>query len=540
MYRVALKTSYFPAQTDDTIFPTTVGSVLRAAAQDSPDAIALVEALPDGSSRRRWSFQALLKESERLATALAARFAKGERIAIWAPNAPEWVIVEFAAGLAGLTLVTVNPAYQAKELRYVLEQSRSVALFLVKEFRGNPMAAIARDVCADLPFIRAIVDIEDEAALCEGADNARVLPAAAPDDPAQIQYTSGTTGFPKGAVLSHRSLTNNSRLSALRMGAGKGDTYLNVMPMFHTAGCSVAILGSVQCRCRLILLRQFDPDATIAIIERERVNLTMAVPTMLIGMLEAQARKARDFASVRAIMSGGALVPTDLVRKVESTFGCVLVIIYGQTETSPGLTQATLHDSFEDRSETIGQAYPQTEMSIRDIATNAPVPIGAIGEICSRGYCNMLGYNDNPKATADTIDREGWLHTGDLGSMDARGFLKITGRVKDMIIRGGENLFPAEIENVLVTHPDIAEVAVVGVPDARWGEIAICFFRPRDASHPAKAELVGHVRRELAAPKTPAEWIALQSFPLTGSGKIQKFVLRERYIAGEYEALRLS
>src|SRR5271155_5452136 len=214
MYRVALETSCFPAQTDEAILPTTVGGVLRAAAEDCPGAIALVEALPDGSSRRRWTFRQLLGDSERLATALAARYAKGERIAIWVPNAPEWLIVEFAAGLAGLTLVTINPAYQAKELRYVLEQSQSVALFLVKEFRGNSMAAIARDVCADLPDIRAIVDIEDESQLYVGWDFARALPSVKPDDPAQIQYTSGTTGFPKGAVLSHRSLTNNSRLSA--------------------------------------------------------------------------------------------------------------------------------------------------------------------------------------------------------------------------------------------------------------------------------------------------------------------------------------
>ena len=540
MYRVSLETSYFPAQTDEAILPTTIGGVLRTAAENVPDAVALIEALPNGTLQSRWTYKALLKDCERLATALAARFKKGERIAIWAPNTPEWAIVEFAAGLAGLTLVTVNPAYQAKELRYVLEQSRSVALFLVKEFRGNPMAAIARDVCADLPDIRAIVDIEDESQLYVGWDFARALPSVKPDDPAQIQYTSGTTGFPKGAVLSHRSLTNNSRLSALRMGAKKGDTYLNLMPMFHTAGCSLAVLGAVQCRCRLILLRQFDPDAAIAIIHHERVNLTMGVPTMLIGMLEAYERKAHDLSSMRAVMSGGATVPAELVRKIENIFGCALVIIYGQTETSPGLTQIAPDDSFEDRTETIGQAFPQTEMSIRDIGTNKPVAVGAVGEICWRGYCNMLGYNDNPKATAETIDREGWLHTGDLGTMDARGFLRITGRVKDMIIRGGENLFPAEIENVLVTHPDIAEVAVVGVPDARWGEIAICFFRPREACQPAKAELVGHVRRELAAPKTPAEWIALQSFPLTGSGKIQKFVLRERYIAGEYEEQRLS
>jgi fatty-acyl-CoA synthase len=538
--RIALTASYWSAATDEDILPTTIGGVLAAAADDAPQAGALVEVRADGAIGRRWTYRALLEDSRKLATALAARFRQGERIAVWAPNMPEWALLEFAAAMAGLTLVTVNPAYQAKELDYVLRQSRSVGLFLIREHRGNPMAAIAAEVCGSLPAIRAVIDMEDAQALFDGADPSRPLPPVAPGDPAQIQYTSGTTGFPKGAVLSHHSLTNNARFSVARMGGRAGDSYLNVMPMFHTSGCSVGLLGSVQWRCRMLMMRQFDPHAVNAVIESERVNLMIAVPTMLIGMLEAQERHARTMTSLRTVMSGGAMVPPELVRRTKEAFGCPLTIIYGQTETSPGLTQTDAADSLEDRCETVGRPFPQTELSIRDTVTNAVLPVGAVGEICARGYCNMIGYNDNPKATAETIDADGWLHTGDLGTMDARGYLRVTGRVKEMIIRGGENIFPAEIENVLAEHAAIAEVAVVGVPDEKWGEIAICFFRPQPGAIPSRAELVAHVRRDLAAPKTPAVWVAVEDFPMTGSGKVQKFVLRQRYLAGDFAQRILS
>ena len=534
MYPVTLDMAYFPAQHDETIRDTTIGSVLIEAATEAPDAEALVEARADGSIGRRFTYSQLFSEAERLADSLASRYAPGERIAIWSPNTPEWALLEFAAALAGLVLVTVNPAYQAKELVYVLQQSRSAGLFLVRECRGNPMAEIAREVCADLAQIREVIDLDDHAALFAMDGPAPVRREVHPDDPAQVQYTSGTTGFPKGAVLSHRSLTNNARFSMSRMGAQRGDTYLNVMPMFHTVGCSIGLLGSVQLRCRLLMARLFEPVSVMALIETERVALVIAVPTMLIAMLEAHARQPRDTQSLRMVVSGGAMVPPELITRLQEAFGCNFTIIFGQTETSPVLTQTRASDGWTERVETIGQAIPNTELSVRDSGNNQVVAIDAIGEICARGYCNMLGYNDNPDATARAIDADGWLHTGDLGTMDARGYLRITGRLKDMIIRGGENMFPAEIENALITHPDIAEVAVVGVPDPRWGEIVIAFLRPRAATQLLVADLVRHVRRDLAAPKTPAHWIVLDAFPLTGSGKIQKFVLRDRYLAGDY------
>lgn len=534
MYPVMLDASYFPAQHDEKIRDSTIGGVLIDAASGNPDAEALVEARADGSIGRRYTYGEFLAEAERLADSLATRYAPGERIAIWSPNTPEWALLEFAAALAGLVLVTVNPAYQAKELAYVVQQSRSAGVFLIREHRGNPMAEIASEVCSGVPQIRELIDLDDHAALF--AMNGPALPRreVRPDDPAQVQYTSGTTGFPKGAVLSHRSLTNNARLSMTRMGAQPGDTYLNVMPMFHTVGCSVGLLGSVQLRCRLVMARLFEPANMLALIETEHVALMIAVPTMLIAMLEAYAKQARNTDSLRIVMSGGAMVPPELITRLQEAFGCHFTIIFGQTETSPILTQTRATDGWTERTETIGQAASNTELSIRDSNNNEVVAIGTIGEICARGYCNMLGYNDNPEATAKTIDADGWLHTGDLGTMDARGYVRITGRLKDMIIRGGENMFPAEIENVLITHPDIADVAVVGVPDPHWGEIVIAFLRPCDGAQYRAADLVQYVRRELAAPKTPAHWIVLEAFPLTGSGKIQKFVLRDRYLAGEF------
>jgi fatty-acyl-CoA synthase len=534
MYQVSLQESFFPAQCDDPVRDTTVGGILRDAAAERPDAEALVEARADGSIGRRWSYRELFDDAERLADALLTRYAPGERIAIWAPNAPEWVLLEFAAGIAGVTLVTVNPAYQAKELAYVLQQSRSVGLFLVKEFRGNPMLEIARTVCAELPAVREIVDVEDAAALLARGNATHARPNIAPDDPVQVQYTSGTTGFPKGAVLTHRNLTNNARYSMQRMGVAAGDTYINVMPMFHCTGCSLGVLGALQSRARLLLARQFEPGNMLDLIEHERVTQFVAVPTMLIAMLEVYTRQPRNTGSLRVVTSGGSMVPPELIARIQDSFGCGFIIIYGQTETSPVITQTRLDDPWTERSETIGQAGPQTDVSIRDLADNAVVPIGTVGEICARGYCVMPGYNDNPEATAKTIDSEGWLHTGDLGTMDAHGFVRITGRVKDMIIRGGENMFPAEIENVLITHAGIAEVAIVGVPDPFWGEVAVAFLRTLPGVELSAADLVRHVRAELAAPKTPAHWIVLEAFPLTGSGKIQKFVLRDRYLAGEY------
>lgn len=536
MYKVNLTQSYFPAQQDGAILETTVGSVLRDQAGKTPNAPALLEVDMAGAPQRRWTYAELLYDSERLARALLSRYKPGERICVWAPNIPEWVIIEYAAALAGLVLVTANPAYRPRELKFVLEQSRSAGLFLVTAFRGNPMAETAASVASELPLLREIVDVNDHTALYAGEAPSTPLPDVQPGDPVQIQYTSGTTGFPKGALLHHRGITNNARLTSIRRKSPKGGAQVCVLPMFHTSGCVMLTLGSAQDGACMIMPPMFEPNLVLDLIEREKTATFGGVPTMLVALIDAQSARPRDLSALKDIGSGGSMVPPQLVRQVWEVLGCKIVTVYGQTESSPLLTTTYLDDSIEDACDTIGQAMPQTELSIREPKTNEVVPIGAIGEICARGYCVMLGYNDNPEATEKAIDAAGWLHTGDLGTMDARGYLKITGRVKEMIIRGGENLFPAEIENVMLEHPDVLEVAVVGIPDEKWGEIVACFVRLRAGAALDKQALVSHCREHIAAIKTPAHWIEVTEWPLTGSGKIQKFVLRDQFVAGTFGA----
>jgi fatty-acyl-CoA synthase len=530
----ALRESYARGPSDPPVQETTVGGILRAQAAKTPDAEALIEAGMAGELGRRWTFAELLADAERLAHALATRYAPGERICVWAPNIPEWVIAEFAMALAGITLVTANPAYRPRELKFVLEQSRAAGLFIVSEYRGNRMAETAAEVAAGVRGLREVVDMEDHAALFDHAGPRLKLPEVSPTDPAQVQYTSGTTGFPKGAVLHHLGLTNNARQTMACAGVHAGDTLINFMPMFHTSGCGCATLGAMQQGARMIIAKLFDPVRMLDLMQAEGGQLLFGVPTMLTAMAEVQAAQPRDL-SVRMALSGGSMVPPELIRRIKTLFGCPLQTVYGQTESSPVVTQTRPDDSFEDACNTVGRPSPNTEISIRDPATNAVAPIGVIGEICARGYCVMLGYNDNPDATAEAIDAEGWLHTGDLGAMDDRGYLRVTGRVKEMIIRGGENLFPAEIENILLEHPDVAEVAVVGIPDERWGEVVACFVRLAAGASLDRTALVAHCRAHLASQKTPAQWIEVSEWPLTGSGKIQKFVLRDRLVAGELQ-----
>jgi fatty-acyl-CoA synthase len=545
---MALTTSHVPADTSETVLDTTVGGVLRSAAAAAPDAVALVEGLPDPAARRRWTYAALLAAAERAALALRSRFEPGEQVAIWAPNIPEWVIVEFGAALAGVTLVTVNPAYKPGEVRYVLTQSRASGLLMVPEFRGNAMAEALASVRTELPALREVVDLTafDEF-LASGdafAAGGGTLPDVTPDDPAQIQYTSGTTGFPKGARLAHRAITNNARFSMARLGFGPDDAWVNPMPMFHTAGCVVATLGPVQAGGRIVLAPWFDPALFFDLVEQEGGSATLLVPTMLLACLEHPTFAQRDLRTLRSVVSRGATVPAELVRRVEKEMGATFDIVFGQTESGPVITQTFPSDAPEDTAGTLGRPLPQTEVSIRSVADDAIVPIGQVGEICTRGYLVMQGYFEMAEATEAAISADGWLRTGDLGTMDERGYCRIAGRVKDMIIRGGENIYPREVEDLLFGHPAVADVAVVGIPDERWGETVAAFVRPAGGAAVevavAVAELFEFCREHLAAFKTPRTWVVVDQFPTTASGKIQKFVLRERLLAGEYPSDAVS
>lgn len=526
MYQLRLEQASVPAQTDQGLLELSVGDLLRRAATQSPQGVALKEVTLEGDLGRQWSWSELLQHAEDLARALLQQHEPGDRICVWAPNLPEWIMLEMGAALAGLVLVTANPAFQARELRYVLEQSGSKALYCVEAFRGNPMGQIARAVCAELDQPIPVLDLLGMDRL-GSAEGGQPLPQVRPEDPIQIQYTSGTTGFPKGAVLRHRGLVNNSHFYASRCDFHHGDTLLAFMPLFHTGGCSLSVLGAVGRAATIILCPLFEPALMNRLVEAEKVTHFMGVPTMLVGMLESLEQEPRDMGSVRAVVAGGSMVAPELVRRARERFGVGLQIVYGQTETSPVVTMVYADDSVEDASGTVGQVLPQTEISIRDPDSGAVLAVDQVGEICARGYMVMQGYHQNPEATAKTIDAEGWLHTGDLGALDRRGYLRVTGRVKDMIIRGGENIYPVEIENVMQEHPAIAEAAVVGLPDPRWGEIVVCFLRPVGAERPSPAELTAFCRQRLSPQKTPARWEYVESWPLTGSGKIQKFKLRE-------------
>ena len=460
--------SYWPLDTSSPVAETTVGGVLRAAAAAAPDQVAMVAGVADVAARRRWTYAELLSEAERVAVALAARFDVGERIAVWAPNLPEWVIVEFGAALAGLVLVTVNPANRPAELAYVLNQSGAAGIFLVPEFR-SPMAAFLEEVRPDVPALREVILFTEWEDFVASGEPSTPLPDVHPADTAQIQYTSGTTGVPKGAELHHRGLTNNARFYAERIGLAPGEVYVNPMPMFHTAGCGMGVLGSVQSQAVHVPVLAFDPALVLELLESEQSNVFGGVPTMMIAMLEHPDLARRDLSALRCAVSGGAPVPAELVRRVEERLGVPFCIVFGTTECSPLLTQTRLDDTDADRAETLGQPLPQTEVQVADAATGQPVPLGQVGELCARGYLVMNGYHRAPDATAAAIDADGWYHTGDLASMDDRGYLRIEGRVKDMIIRGGENIYPREIEDVLYTHPGVAEVAVVGVADEKLG-----------------------------------------------------------------------
>ena len=335
-------------------------------------------------------------------------------------------------------------------------------------------------------------------------------------------------------MLSHRSLTNNARFYAHRVGIGPDSVWANFMPMFHTSGCGMITLGALQAGCPVFLVKMFDPAAVLRLIEREKVTAILGVPTMLVAMMECLDQQPFDLSSVEVAVSGGSMVAPELVRNAVERFGCTFQTVFGQTEAAPLITQHHAGEPLDIVCNTAGLPMPQTEISIRSVdGENRLLPVGEVGEICVRGYCVMIGYHENPSATAETIDADGWLHTGDLGTLDRRGYLRITGRVKEMIIRGGENLFPAEIENALLEHPDVAEVAVVGLPDDKWGEIVACFVRLEPSRTFDPEELHRHCRTHLSPQKTPAVWRRVEAFPLTGSGKIRKFALVDDYLAAE-------
>jgi fatty-acyl-CoA synthase len=529
-----LAEAHYPSDRSQPVFERSIGDALREAASKWPHLTALIEGIAARDKRRRWTFPALLADSERTARAILSRFSPGDHVAVWAANSPEWVLIEFGAALAGVTLVTVNPAYLASELAFVLNQSKACGIFVQDSYRDRDLVAVAERVRGDLPQLRTVIPLSTLDDLAAAAPAERALPAVTGDDVAQIQYTSGTTGVPKGARLTHRSLGNNGRFFAQTIGAKAGDVWMNPMPMFHTAGCGLVTLGALQTGGAQVMPRGFDSGLMLQLCEEERGSIMLSVPTMVIRMLDDPSLPRRDTRTWRLALIGGAPVAPELVRRAAQLVpGLKVAIGFGQTEASPYLTHTLPDDPHPDWIATVGRPMPQTEVRIVDRESGNTAPLDAIGEICARGYGVMKDYFDNPDATASAIDAEGWLHTGDLGSMDRHGYCRVQGRLTDLIIRGGENIYPREIEDLLFTHPAVANAAVVGVPDREWGEVAVAFVQVKAEAAADEAELTAFCRARLASYKVPRIWRFVDQFPQTGSGKIQKFVLRNLFLNSE-------
>ncbi|WP_454630085.1 AMP-binding protein [Bradyrhizobium cenepequi] len=522
--------SYLPADTTEPVFDISIGDALRKAVSTWPKRVALIEGIAEKGARRRWTFEELLAESEKVARALLRSFAPGEHVAIWAANVPEWVLVEFGAALAGVTLVTVNPAYLGEELAFVLKQSRACGVIVQDIYRNRDLVGTIEAVRNTLPDLREVIALSAWPEFIGGGDPAAALPDVTAADVAQIQYTSGTTGRPKGARLTHRNLANNGRIYARTIGADASDIWVNPMPMFHTAGCGLCTLGALQTGGAQVLPPGYDPELMLSLFEQERGTMTICVPTMLIRMLDSPDIGARDLSSWRLVTLGGAPVPPELVRRALER-GVKVAIGFGQTEASPYLTHTLPDDPHPDWISTVGRPLPQTEIKIVDPKTGETLPRGEIGEICARGYSIMKDYFDDPDATRSAIDPDGWLHTGDLGSLDEHGYCRVQGRHRDLIIRGGENIYPREIEDLLYTHPAILGASVVGIPDRDLGEVPVAFVQVKPGHAASGEELMEFCRQRLASYKVPRVWRVVEQFPQTASGKIQKFMLRDLHLA---------
>ncbi|MFW2829420.1 class I adenylate-forming enzyme family protein [Sphingomonas sp. ID0503] len=509
-----------------------MGDALREAVRLVPDRVALVEGVPEHSARRRWSYRQLLEDAERVAGALLTRFAPGDRIAIFAGNCPEWILVEYGAALAGMILVPINPAYEVQELATILQGAEVACLFYADTYRNRPLLPVieaARVIVTEPP---EIISFDSWSSFIANEPGAVPLPDVGADQTVLIQFTSGTTGKPKGALLHHLGIMNSARFVAERAEFPSGGVWINAMPLFHIAGSVVTLLGTLSAHGTYVLAPAFEAGLMLELFESERGNASLIVPTMIIAMLEHKDLHQRDLSCVTTILTGAAPVPAALVTRTKAAFGCGLTILFGQTEINGVACQTRLTDATADQAETLGQPLPQTELCIADPQTGEIVPIGHSGEICIRGYQTMRGYYGLEEATRDTIRPDGWLRTGDLAAMDERGYLRITGRLKDLIIRGGMNIYPREIEETLFDHPGVTQVSVVGIEDERWGEIIAAVILPSCVPPPHPNELFEHCRNRLASNKAPTAWFFVGSFPLTPSGKIQKFALIEEIKAG--------
>ncbi|CRK52760.1 putative acetoacetyl-CoA synthetase [Rhodococcus sp. RD6.2] len=503
------------------------------------------DALVDVASGRRWTYAEFAAEVNGLAAGLLGRgVRKGDRVGIWSPNCPEWTLVQYATAKIGAILVNINPAYRSHELQYVLEQAGITMLISAASFKTSDYAAMIEQVrpnCPDLTSVVLIGRDEWQTLVADGlaahaADPAAVAAAQADlsmDDPINIQYTSGTTGFPKGATLSHHNILNNGYFVGELCHYTEADRVCIPVPFYH---CFGMVMGNLACTSHgaamVIPAPAFDPKATLEAVQAERCTSLYGVPTMFIAELAEPDFDSYDLSSLRTGIMAGSPCPVEVMKQVIERMGMSEVsICYGMTETSPVSLQTRSDDSIDQRVSTVGRVGPHLEVKIVDPATGLTVRRGQPGELCTRGYSVMLGYWNNPEKTAEAIDAARWMHTGDIGVMDADGYVAITGRIKDMVIRGGENIYPREIEEFLYTHPDVLDAQVIGVPDAKYGEELMVWVRMREGAPDLDAEsLRAYCAGKLAHYKIPRYVHVVDEFPMTVTGKVRKIEMREKSV----------
>ena len=535
------KLSYFHRGGDAPLEWATIPGHVRAIAARFPD----YEAIVSRHQNRRLSYADLMRQTDALAKGLlASGFQKGERIGVWATDNVEWLLVQLATARLGVILVNINPAYRPRELEYALKTSQVQGLFVMPRFKSSDYLGMLKELelpgprCPDLRSVFVfdpLGETDDWRALLQAgegvtdADLDSVTASLDPDDPINIQYTSGTTGFPKAVLLTHFNILNNALFSARAMHFTEHDRLCVPVPFYHCFGMVLANLLCLSVGATIVLpAEHFDALAVLETIEAERCTALHGVPTMFIADLEHADFATFDLTSLRTGIMAGATCPEALMKRVMTDMHCPEILIgYGQTEASPLTHLTDAHDTMDLRTQTVGRNLPHQEVKIVAPESGATLPLGSVGEVCFRGYHIMRGYFGDAEATAKAIDEAGWLHSGDLGTMDENGYVRITGRIKDMIIRGGENIYPAEIEEWLFLHPAIAQAAVFGVPDEKMGEEIMAWIEPHAGARLSADEVKAYCREGLAHFKVPRHVEFVTEFPMTVTGKLQKFKMRE-------------
>jgi fatty-acyl-CoA synthase len=552
--------AYTAGDTDVPLLEETIGANFERVAAQFPLHDALIEAAPvPGADARRWSYTKMNDDVDRLARALLALgIAKGERVGIWSPNCAEWTLLQYATAKAGAILVNVNPAYRSHELEFVAKQNGMRMLVTAPSDSTSDYVAMARQALLTCPDLQELVFLPDhgldalsagspqtDAELtyaelltrADGVAHSHLLARMAelrPHDPINLQYTSGTTGFPKGATLTHHNILNNGYAIGELLGYTERDRVVIPVPFYHCFGMVIGNLNALSHGAATIIPgRGFSPAAALEAVQDFSGTSLYGVPTMFIAELALPDFGSYDLSTLRTGVMAGSLCPIEVMNRVISEMNMVdVAICYGMTETSPVSTMTRKGDTLQQRTETVGRTMPQLESRIVDPATGEELERGQIGELCTRGYAVMAGYWNQPDKTAEAIDADGWMHTGDLARMDEDGYVVVEGRIKDMVIRGGENIYPREIEEFLYTHPAIQDVQVIGVPDPKYGEELMACIILKPGAEPLDAGAVADFcRGRLAHYKIPRYVEVRESFPMTVSGKIRKVQMREEAVA---------